>query len=84
MSRPAPLVQRVLSALADGGVHSGQQLAARHFYRPRAADVLATLGPRFPNLTLVPITDPMFGGWDAAQKKHFDEGGVFDQIVVAR
>jgi sulfate transport system substrate-binding protein len=63
---------------------AGQQIAARHFYRPRAADVMARLGSRFPTLTLVGITYAMFGGWDAAQKRHFDEGGIFDQIVVSR
>jgi sulfate/thiosulfate-binding protein len=62
----------------------GQQIAARHYYRPRAADVMARLGARFSSLTLVSITDAMFGGWDAAQKRHFDEGGIFDQIIVSR
>jgi len=62
----------------------GQEIAARHYYRPRASDVMARLGARFPTLTLVNISDAMFGGWDAAQKRHFDEGGIFDQIVVSR
>lgn len=62
----------------------GQEIAARHFYRPRAADVMARSGSRFPTVTLVNIADAMFGGWDAAQKKHFDEGGVFDHIIVSR
>jgi sulfate/thiosulfate-binding protein len=63
---------------------AGQEIAARHYYRPRAADVMARLGTRFSKLTLVSIADAMFGGWDAAQKRHFDEGGIFDQIIVAR
>jgi len=62
----------------------GQELAARHYYRPRSTDALVAAGARFPALTLVSITDAIFGGWDAAQKKHFDEGGLFDQIVVSR
>jgi sulfate/thiosulfate transport system substrate-binding protein len=58
----------------------GQKLAARHFFRPvdeTSADP-ADLA-RFPKLELVNI-DSEFGGWAAAQKKHFAEGGVFDQI----
>ena len=55
-----------------------QELAARHYYRPRDASVLAKYAQRFPKLNLVTID--MFGGWTAAQKRHFDDGGVFDQI----
>jgi len=57
-----------------------QEIAAKHYFRPRAADVLAKYGQRFPKINLVTIDDPMFGGWAKAQKKHFDDGGVFDQI----
>ena len=58
----------------------GQRLAARHYYRPfhpemaDAADV-----ERFPPVKLVTIDD-LFGGWQAAQKRHFSDGGLFDQI----
>jgi sulfate/thiosulfate transport system substrate-binding protein len=58
----------------------GQKLAAKHFFRPSdgtSADP-ADLA-RFPKLELVNI-DTDFGGWSAAQKKHFDDGGLFDQI----
>ena len=58
----------------------GQKLAAKHFYRPvepAAADP-ADLA-RFPNLELVTVDDA-FGGWAEAQKKHFANGGIFDQI----
>jgi sulfate/thiosulfate transport system substrate-binding protein len=58
----------------------GQKLAAKHFYRPvepAAADP-ADLA-RFPNLELVTVDDA-FGGWAEAQKKHFADGGIFDQI----
>jgi len=61
-----------------------QELAGRHYYRPSAADALARYNTRFPRLTLVGISDPVFGGWPAVQKKHFDEGGLFDQIMGAR
>jgi sulfate/thiosulfate transport system substrate-binding protein len=57
-----------------------QEIAAKHYFRPRAADVLAKYAQRFPKVTLVTIDDPMFGGWAKSQKKHFDDGGVFDQI----
>ncbi|MBL8789899.1 MAG: sulfate ABC transporter substrate-binding protein [Rhizobiales bacterium] len=59
---------------------AGQRLAAKHFFRPTdpsAADP-ADLA-RFPKLELVSI-DKDFGGWAAAQKKHFADGGIFDQI----
>jgi sulfate transport system substrate-binding protein len=56
----------------------GQELAARHYYRPRHDAVLATHAQRFPKIAMVTIE--MFGGWAAAQKRHFDDGGLFDQI----
>jgi sulfate/thiosulfate transport system substrate-binding protein len=57
----------------------GQEIAARHFYRPRSAAVAAKYADRFPKITLFTI-DELFGGWQKAQKKHFDDGGVFDAI----
>ncbi|MBI5155182.1 sulfate ABC transporter substrate-binding protein, partial [Candidatus Poribacteria bacterium] len=60
----------------------GQRLAARHFYRPvepSLADPKDT--ERFPKVELLTI-DGAFGGWAAAQKRHFDDGGIFDQIYV--
>jgi sulfate transport system substrate-binding protein len=59
----------------------GQEIAARNFYRPRDAKVLATHGARFPKLKLVTI-DAVFGGWQRAQATHFAEGGIFDQIFA--
>ncbi len=56
-----------------------QELAAKHFYRPTDATVAAKHAAQFPKTELLTIAD--FGGWKAAQKKHFDDGGVFDQIV---
>lgn len=58
---------------------TGQELAAKHFYRPRVAEAQAKYGAQFPALTLFTI-DEMFGGWTIAQKVHFADGGVFDQI----
>jgi sulfate transport system substrate-binding protein len=55
-----------------------QVLAAKHFYRPRNPAVAARFADRFPHLDLTDISD--FGGWAAAQKRHFADGGLFDQI----
>lgn len=57
----------------------GQEIAARNFYRPRSAAVAAKHAAQFPKLTLFTIDD-VFGGWTKAQKTHFADGGVFDQI----
>ncbi|GAB7389024.1 sulfate ABC transporter substrate-binding protein [Bacillaceae bacterium] len=57
----------------------GQEIAAKHYYRPRSADVAAKYKRTFPELELFTI-DEMFGGWREAQQKHFADGGVFDQI----
>jgi sulfate/thiosulfate-binding protein len=56
-----------------------QDLAGKHFYRPRSAKALAKWSKNFPKLNLVTI-DKDFGGWSKAQKVHFDDGGTFDQI----
>ena len=57
----------------------GQELAGKHFYRPRDPEIAAKYASRFPALKLVGI-DEEFGGWAAAQKLHFADGGIFDQI----
>jgi sulfate transport system substrate-binding protein len=57
----------------------GQEIAARNYYRPRSKEVAAKYDKQFPHLTLFTV-DEVFGGWQKAQKKHFDEGGTFDQI----
>lgn len=61
----------------------GQEIAARHFYRPRSETVRARYAERFPAIEMFTI-DEVFGGWQKAQAEHFSEGGVFDQISVAR
>jgi sulfate/thiosulfate transport system substrate-binding protein len=60
----------------------GQEIAAKHYYRPRNQAVAARYAKQFPQLTLFTI-DQVFGGWAKAQKTHFDDGGVFDQIYGA-
>ena len=57
----------------------GQEIAARHFYRPRSTAVAARHAAQFPKLNLFTI-DELFGGWAKAQKTHFADGGVFDRI----
>ena len=56
----------------------GQEIIARHYYRPRDPEVAARYAERFPQLKLVTIAD--FGGWPSVQRMHFSDGGVFDQI----
>jgi len=59
----------------------GQQIAAKHFYRPSNPDVVpAEILQKLPKLELISIDDPIFGGWAKAQPYHFGDGGVFDQI----
>jgi sulfate/thiosulfate transport system substrate-binding protein len=61
---------------------AGQRLAAKHYYRPREPQHADSKDrDRFPAVKLVTI-DGAFGGWQAAQKKHFDDGGVFDRVYA--
>lgn len=62
---------------------TGQRIAARHGYRPRAPEVAAEFVGRFPALRLVTVEEA-FGGWARAQKTHFADGGVFDEILAQR
>jgi sulfate transport system substrate-binding protein len=57
----------------------GQDLAGKHFYRPRDAKAAAKYAKVFPKVNLITI-DEAFGGWQKAQKTFFADGGVFDQI----
>ena len=59
----------------------GQEIAARNYYRPRDAKVAAKYAKQFPAVKMLTI-DADFGGWRAAQKTHFNDGGVFDQIYA--
>ncbi|TCM69110.1 sulfate transport system substrate-binding protein [Acinetobacter calcoaceticus] len=61
----------------------GQDMAARHFYRPRNEQILAKYSAQFPKLKTFTI-DEVFGGWPKAQQTHFVNGGVFDQIYNNR
>jgi sulfate transport system substrate-binding protein len=57
-----------------------QEIIAKNFYRPIDPTVAAKYEKTFPKLNLVTIKD--FGGWAQAQKVHFADGGVFDQIYA--
>ncbi len=57
----------------------GQEIAARWHYRPRDANVMARYSNVFAKATLFTI-DEVFGGWQKAQRAHFADGAVFDQI----
>jgi sulfate transport system substrate-binding protein len=57
----------------------GQEIVAHHHYRPRLETVAEKHDGDFPKLRLFTV-DEVFGGWQKAQKTHFAEGGIFDQI----
>lgn len=59
----------------------GQEIAAKHFYRPRDPEIAAKHNNPFAEVDLVTI-DEVFGGWQKAQTTHFVDGGVFDQIYT--
>jgi sulfate/thiosulfate-binding protein len=58
---------------------AGQEIAARHYYRPRNEAIAKKHEKQFAKVNLFTI-DELFGGWQKAQKTHFGDGGVFDQI----
>jgi len=86
---PVAVVDKVVKrhgteAVAQGYVQflysdQGQEIAARHFYRPRNPAVAQKYAAQFPKINLFTI-DEVFGGWAKAQATHFADGGVFDQI----
>jgi len=59
---------------------TGQMLAGKHFFRP-SNPVIAAKFPYFKKMKLITI-DSAFGGWDKANKEHFADGGVFDQVYA--
>nr|WP_224367639.1 sulfate ABC transporter substrate-binding protein [Hyalangium versicolor] len=61
----------------------GQELAAKHHYRPRSEAIAAKHASHFPSVKLFTV-DEVFGGWKKAQKAHFDDGGVFDLIYAPK
>ena len=61
----------------------GQEIAAKNFYRPTDTKVAAKYAKQFPKISLFTIND-VFGGWTKAQKEHFADGGIFDQIYTKK
>jgi sulfate transport system substrate-binding protein len=59
----------------------GQSLAAKHYLRPRDEEVLKQFAQQFPKLKTHTVEND-FGGWPAAQKTHFSDGGTFDQVYL--
>ena len=60
----------------------GQEIAARHYFRPRDPAVAARYAAHFPPVATFGID--AFGGWAAAQARHFSDGGVFDRVTTVR
>jgi sulfate/thiosulfate transport system substrate-binding protein len=61
----------------------GQDIAGKHFFRPRQPEAAQKYASRFGNVKLFTIED-VFGGWKKAQATHFADGGIFDQIYTNR
>ncbi len=59
----------------------GQEIAAKHHFRPRSEKVLKRYAASFKPLHLFTV-DEVFGGWTRLQKVHFDDGGIYDQILL--
>ncbi|MDR1609182.1 MAG: sulfate ABC transporter substrate-binding protein [Deltaproteobacteria bacterium] len=63
----------------------GQRLAGKNYYRPSNPEILKEFGQYFELKTkLITIDDPLFGGWAKAQKYHFSDGAIFDQIYAKK
>jgi sulfate/thiosulfate transport system substrate-binding protein len=60
-----------------------QQIAARHYFRPSLESVASQNKTLFPEMKMFTVAE-VFGSWAAAQKAHFAEGGLFDQIARSR
>jgi sulfate transport system substrate-binding protein len=89
---PVTVVDRVASkhkteALAKAYLEylytpAGQEIVARHYYRPRLDAAASRYAAQFPKIATFTI-DEVFGGWAKAHKAHFADGAIFDQIYQA-
>jgi sulfate transport system substrate-binding protein len=61
----------------------GQELAAKHYFRPRNPAIAKRYASNFQPIALFTV-DEVFGGWQKAQKAHFDDGAAFDQIYTKK
>jgi sulfate transport system substrate-binding protein len=62
---------------------AAQEMAAQHYFRPSLEEVARRHAATFPPLKMFTVEE-VFGSWKQAQKTHFDEGGIFDQIARSR
>ncbi len=62
---------------------AGQEVIAKHYLRPRSPAVAKKYAAQFKPIKLFTV-DEVFGGWRAAQKRHFDDGGEFDRIYATK
>ncbi len=60
----------------------GQDIVARNFFRPSDEDVMQRYTEQFPAMRLFTV-DAVFGGWEQAQKQHFNDGGTYDRLFTA-
>jgi sulfate/thiosulfate-binding protein len=63
--------------------NEGQEIAAKNYYRPIDAKVAAKYAAQYPKVKLFTI-DEVAGGWTKAQKAHFADGGIFDQVYLKK
>jgi sulfate transport system substrate-binding protein len=61
----------------------GQEIIAKHYFRPRDPAVAKKYAARFPTIKTFTVEEK-FGSWEAVQKTHFADGGIYDQIAVKR
>ncbi|GAB3628495.1 sulfate transporter subunit [Pandoraea terrae] len=61
----------------------GQEIAAKHFYRPRSSAIAKKYAAQYPKLKLYTV-DADLGGWPKTQARHFADGGIFDQIYTKK
>jgi sulfate/thiosulfate-binding protein len=90
---PVSVVDKVVDhrgtrAVAEAYLHflytpEGQEIGARHYFRPQLPEVARAHEKVFPKIETFTIQE-VFGGWAKAQKTHFDEGGIYDQISASR
>src|SRR5207249_2547314 len=86
---PVTVVDKVAGRHGTGAVakayleflytEQGQEIGAKRFYRPRLKSIADKYAAQFPQIKLFTVNE-VFGGWQNAQKKHFSDGGMFDQI----
>jgi hypothetical protein len=75
-SRPRP-------TSSSCGPTKAQEIAAKHQLRPRSPAPAAKYAKDFPKPCNLFTVDELFGGWTKAQKEHFDDGAIYDQILAA-